>query len=141
MLQHALRLPHTIHVGHEVNMPRRRETTRTDGGDIHRLRQRLDQTTVRSRQFIHRRQRRRDRRHLLYVFAEPCFILVGGSLIENTDGNPEFTAPLTGITAAVVGVILNLAVFFAYHVLWPQGFGGAFEWLSALIGIAAFSAL
>ena len=38
--------------------------------------------------------------------------------------NLKFTAPLTGITAAVVGVILNLAVFFAYHVLWPQGFGG-----------------
>ncbi|MBI1988901.1 MAG: chromate transporter, partial [Betaproteobacteria bacterium] len=51
------------------------------------------------------------------------------------------TSPLTGITAAVVGVVLNLAAFFAYHVLWPQGFSGAFEWLSAVIGIAAFTAL
>jgi chromate transporter len=46
-----------------------------------------------------------------------------------------------GITAAVVGVVLNLAVFFAYHVLWPQGLGAGFEWLSAIIGIAAFAAL
>ena len=53
----------------------------------------------------------------------------------------KFTAPLTGITAAVVGVILNLATFFAIHVLWPQGYGNQFEWLSALIGAAAFVAL
>ena len=46
-----------------------------------------------------------------------------------------------GITAAVVGVILNLAVFFAYHVLWPDGFAGRFEWASAIIGVAAFIAL
>ena len=35
----------------------------------------------------------------------------------------QFTAPLTAITAAVVGVILNLALFFGAHVLWPQGLG------------------
>jgi len=69
------------------------------------------------------------------------FIFLGAPLIETTHGNLKFTAPLTGITAAVVGVILNLAVFFAYHVLWPQGFGGAFKWLPALIGVAAFAAL
>ncbi|MGZ8218590.1 chromate efflux transporter, partial [Methylomagnum sp.] len=44
------------------------------------------------------------------------FILAGGPLVESTHGNLKFTAPLTGITAAVVGVILNLALFFAYHV-------------------------
>jgi chromate transporter len=38
-------------------------------------------------------------------------------------------------------VIVNLAVFFAYHVLWPQGLSGPFEWLSALIGVAAAIAL
>jgi chromate transporter len=38
-------------------------------------------------------------------------------------------------------VIVNLALFFAYHVLWPRGFGGAFEWFSALIGLAALVAL
>ena len=69
------------------------------------------------------------------------FILLGGPFIESTHGNMKFTAPLTGITAAVVGVIVNLAVFFAYHVLWPQGFGGRFEWASTAIGAAAALAL
>ncbi len=69
------------------------------------------------------------------------FILLGGPAVEATRGDLKFTAPLTGITAAVVGVILNLAVFFAYHVLWPQGFEGRFEWFSALIGGIAFVAL
>jgi chromate transporter len=40
-----------------------------------------------------------------------------------------------------VGVILNLAIFFGYHVLWPQGFSGRFDWLSALIALAAALAL
>lgn len=69
------------------------------------------------------------------------FILIGGPAVEATRHDVKFTAPLTGITAAVVGVILNLAAFFAYHVLWPQGFGATFEWFSALIGAAAFVAL
>ncbi len=69
------------------------------------------------------------------------FILLGGPAVEATRGDVKFTAPLTGITAAVVGVVLNLAAFFAYHVLWPQGFNGRFEWFSALIGLAAFVAL
>jgi len=69
------------------------------------------------------------------------FILIGGPLVEATHGDLKFTAPLTGITAAVVGVILNLAVFFAWHVVGPAGFAGRFEWLSALVGSAAFIAL
>lgn len=69
------------------------------------------------------------------------FIFLGAPLIETTHGNLKFTAPLTGITAAVVGVILNLAVFFGYHVLWPQGLDGGFEWFAALLGIAALIAL
>jgi chromate transporter len=69
------------------------------------------------------------------------FILIGGPAVEATRGDVKFTAPLTGITAAVVGVVLNLAVFFAYHVLWPEGFDAPFEWFSALIGTAAFIAL
>jgi chromate transporter len=69
------------------------------------------------------------------------FILAGGPLIEATHHDLKFTAPLTAITAAVVGVILNLAVFFGYHVLWPQGFNGAFDWISALIALAAAVAL
>ncbi|POA35584.1 MULTISPECIES: chromate efflux transporter [unclassified Pseudomonas] len=69
------------------------------------------------------------------------FILAGGPLVETTHNELKFTAPLTGITAAVVGVILNLAVFFGYHVLWPKGFGGTLDWPSALIAIAAAIAL
>jgi chromate transporter len=73
------------------------------------------------------------------------FILAGGPLIETTHGNLKFTAPLTAITAAVVGVILNLAMFFAYHVLWPQGFSdgfwGGFDAVSALIALGAAVAL
>jgi chromate transporter len=69
------------------------------------------------------------------------FIFLGAPLIETTHGNLRFTAPLTGITAAVVGVILNLAVFFGYHVLWPQGYAGAFEWPAAMLGAAALIAL
>ncbi len=74
------------------------------------------------------------------------FILAGGPLVEATHGDLKFTAPLTGITAAVVGVILNLALFFAWHVLWPAGtdatpFAGEFQWFAALLSIAAFIAL
>jgi chromate transporter len=69
------------------------------------------------------------------------FIFMGAPFVETTHGNLKFTAPLTGITAAVVGVIVNLAVFFAYHVLWPRGLDGPFDWPSALIGAAAFIAM
>ncbi len=69
------------------------------------------------------------------------FILLGAPFIESTHGNLKFTAPLTAITAAVVGVIVNLAVFFAYHVLWPQGLSGHFDWPSAVVGMAAAVAL
>ncbi|MFA5982687.1 MAG: chromate efflux transporter [Methylococcaceae bacterium] len=69
------------------------------------------------------------------------FILAGGPLIESTHGILKFTAPLTSITAAVVGVILNLAAFFAYHVFWPQGFQGRFDVVAALIGLCALLAL
>ena len=69
------------------------------------------------------------------------FILAGGPLVESTHGNLKFTAPLTAISAAVVGVILNLAMFFGYYVLWPNGFTGTFDWISALIALTAAIAL
>lgn len=69
------------------------------------------------------------------------FILMGGPFVETTHDNLKFTAPLTAITSAVVGVILNLALFFGYHVLWPNGFEGSFEWMSALIAAGAAIAL
>ncbi len=74
------------------------------------------------------------------------FILAGGPLVESTRGDLKFTAPLSAITAAVVGVILNLALFFAWHVLWPRAsmqaaFAGGFEWFPAIVAVAAFIAL
>jgi chromate transporter len=69
------------------------------------------------------------------------FILIGGPAVESTHGDMKFTAPLTAITAAVVGVILNLALFFALHVLWPDGLAGRFDFASAAIGVAAAVAL
>jgi chromate transporter len=68
-------------------------------------------------------------------------ILAGGPFVESTHNDLKFTAPLSAITAAVVGVILNLAMFFGYHLLWPQGFSGAFDWASALIALGAAIAL
>ncbi|HWV14992.1 MAG TPA: chromate efflux transporter [Cellvibrio sp.] len=69
------------------------------------------------------------------------FILAGGPLVESTHDELKFTAPLTAITAAVVGVILNLALFFGYHVLWPAGFEGQLDLLSLGIALAAALAL
>ena len=69
------------------------------------------------------------------------FILVGGPLVESTHGKISFTAPLTAITAAVVGVIVNLGLFFAYHVFLPHGLGGSISWISILICALAALAL
>jgi chromate transporter len=74
------------------------------------------------------------------------FILAGGPLVEATRGELRFTAPLTAIAAAVVGVIVNLAAFFAWHTFWPGASGSApfatsFDLLAAVIAIAAFVAL
>jgi chromate transporter len=75
------------------------------------------------------------------------FILIGAPLVETTRGDMKFTAPLTSISAAVVGVILNLAVYFALHVLWPAGTPdvgrpiAGFDVVAAAIGVAAFIAL
>jgi len=66
------------------------------------------------------------------------FIFMGGPFIETTHGNLKFTAPLSAITAAVVGVIFNLALFFAYHVFWPLGLSGRIDWFSiALTAVAS----
>ncbi|MES3039549.1 MAG: chromate efflux transporter [Pseudomonadota bacterium] len=72
------------------------------------------------------------------------FILAGGPLVESTHDDLKFTAPLTAITAAVVGVIVNLALFFAWHVFWPKGVAGGVlasaDWGSIIIaGLAALA--
>jgi chromate transporter len=74
------------------------------------------------------------------------FILAGGPMIEATRGELKFTAPLSAITAAVVGVILNLAVFFAWHTFWPEATGaapftGPFDAIPVVIAVVCFIAL
>lgn len=65
------------------------------------------------------------------------FILIGGPLVEATHNDLRLTAPLTAITAAVVGVILNLALFFAGHVIWPAGVQASGTDVAALLLIVA----
>ena len=74
------------------------------------------------------------------------FILAGGPLVERTRDDAKLMAPLTAITAAVVGVIANLMVFFALHVFWPhaaegQRFAGGFDAVSFAIAVACAAAL
>jgi chromate transporter len=66
------------------------------------------------------------------------FIFAGAPLIERSRGALHFTAPLTAITAAVVGVIVNLGVFFAWHAIWPRAtpdavFSGGLNGLAVLL--------
>jgi len=69
------------------------------------------------------------------------FILLGAPFVESTHGQLRFAAPLTGITAAVVGVIVSLAAFFAWHVFWPHGAQRPPDTLALLMALAAFVAL
>lgn len=69
------------------------------------------------------------------------FIFIGAPFVESTQGDLKFSAPLTGITAAVVGVILNLALFFAYHVLWPLGWNASLDVFSLIATVLALIAL
>jgi chromate transporter len=74
------------------------------------------------------------------------FILAAGPIVESTRGELKFTAPLTAITAAVVGVIINLATFFAWHTFWPKAtesapFAGTFDVIPLVIALASFVAL
>jgi chromate transporter len=62
------------------------------------------------------------------------FILAGGPLVESTRDNIRLTAPLTAISAAVVGVIVSLAVFFAEHVFHIEK--PVLEWDFIAIAIA-----
>ncbi len=65
------------------------------------------------------------------------FILAGGPLVEASREDLRLEGPLTAITAAVVGVIVSLALFFAGHVLWPDGGGGRFDPMALLLMLAA----
>ncbi|UCD79485.1 MAG: chromate efflux transporter [Desulfobacterales bacterium] len=76
-----------------------------------------------------------------YFTFLPCFLFIflGGPYIEKFRDNPKLSAALSSITAAVVGVILNLALWFGLHVLMPVD--GTFNWFAAVIGLAAFASI
>ncbi len=78
-----------------------------------------------------------------YVTFLPCFLFIflGAPYIEILRGNKNLTGALTGVTSAVVGVILNLALVFGAAVILPQGFGGSVDWFAAVMSVAAFVAL
>ena len=73
-----------------------------------------------------------------WVTFTPCFmwIFVGAPYIERVRKNVKLNAALSAITAAVVGVVLNLSVIFTYHVLLPEGKG--FDWYALSVSTAAF---
>ena len=78
-----------------------------------------------------------------YVTFLPCFlfIFIGAPYIEVLRGNKNLTGALSGVTAAVVGVILNLALVFGAAVILPQGIAGGLDWFSAALTVAALVAL
>ena len=69
------------------------------------------------------------------------FIFLGAPYIESLRGNKHLKGALGSITAAVVGVILNLALIFGAAVIWPQGLAGGTDWFAAVMSIAAFIVL
>ena len=73
-----------------------------------------------------------------WVTFVPCFmwILVGAPYVELVRKNVKLGAALSAITAAVVGVVLNLSVIFTYHVLLPEGKG--FDWFALFVSVVAF---
>jgi chromate transporter len=91
-----------------------------------------------------------------WVTFVPCFlwIFLGAPYIESLRGNRSLTTALSGITAAVVGVVLNLAVWFSLHTLFATvnevHLGGmrllipvwsTIDWAALLIAVAAFVAM
>jgi len=69
------------------------------------------------------------------------FIFIGAPYIEALRGNLHLQSALNGVTAAVVGVILNLALVFAAAVIWPHGLLEATDWFAVALCGAAFVAL
>ena len=69
------------------------------------------------------------------------FIFLGAPYIEVLRGNRRLTGVLTSVTAAVVGVVLNLALVFGAAVIWPEGLAGGPNWVALVMSVAAFFAL
>ena len=69
------------------------------------------------------------------------FIFLGAPYIESLRGNKSLSGALSGVTAAVVGVVLNLALVFGAAVISPNGFTGSTNFFAAVLSVAAFIAL
>jgi chromate transporter len=71
----------------------------------------------------------------------PCFlwIFVGGPHIEQLRGNEKLSSALSTVTAAIVGVIMNLAVWFGLRVFFPSA--GVIDWFAIVLCAAAFIAM
>jgi len=78
-----------------------------------------------------------------YATFLPCFIFIflGAPYIEHLRGNRNLTGALSGITAAIVGVILNLALVFGAAVVLPNGFSGNINWFALVLSVSSFAAL
>lgn len=78
-----------------------------------------------------------------FVTFLPCFLFIflGAPYIEVLRAKHSITAALSGVTAAVVGVVLNLALIFGAAVLLPAGTGGGVDWLATLAAVLAFVVL
>jgi chromate transporter len=73
----------------------------------------------------------------------PCFvfIFVGAPYVEMLHGNRALRGALTGVTASVIGVVLNLALVFGVAVILPHGIAGGFRWFPLVLAGVAFLAL
>jgi chromate transporter len=73
-----------------------------------------------------------------WVTFVPCFlwIFLGAPHIEQLRGNKNLTSALSSITSAVVGVVLNLAIWFGLHVLFPSE--GMMDWFAVIVSAIAF---
>jgi chromate transporter len=76
-----------------------------------------------------------------WVTFLPCFLFVflGAPHVEDMRRRPTLASSLTAVTAAVVGVILNLAIWFAWHALRPDT--GSIDWFVAVVAIGSWLAM
>jgi chromate transporter len=76
-----------------------------------------------------------------WVTFLPCFLFIflGAPHVEGLHERPALASTLTAITAAVVGVILNLAIWFAWHALQPAP--GKIDYFVAVVAIGAWVAM
>ena len=76
-----------------------------------------------------------------WVTFVPCFIWIflGAPYLEQLRNQTKLTGALSAVTATVVGVVLNLTVWFALHVIFPAG--ERIDWFVAVVAAAAFVAM